>query len=587
MTILKAVSGAHGVATTTPSGALAPGAAARRRRRRAAAARSPAAARASALASGRSLRPPEQRQHRLQKETDEEEGTTQATLLLLHAVPLAAGAMAARLAVLTARLLGRALFGGVATTTMTQRPRPGHRPAGQEPEPPIRSPSGAPAPAIVWFRADLRMRDHAPLRAALASRRVASVLPVFLFDPREYPSLRQAGSSSTSTSTGTVPTAGPRRACLVRGAVRELRARLRALGSDLVVRAGAPEDVLPRLAAAAGAARVYCHREGGAHDAAVERAVASALRSRVGGCELRCGSGGKGGEGWGAGGALLHPADLPASLRPPPAPTAAAEAAAAEAASQPAPTTAFGDFCERVASVRVREPLAAPLRFKVLPPPLPAVAAASAAIAAAAAAGPPTLGDSGSAAAPATTLEAGPIPSMRELGFADDAFSGSSVGGETEALRQLRAFAEELRRPHRRREGAASSPSSLSSSAAADTVAAASAFAARISPWLAVGCLSPRDVFAELSAEQDPGCKAIGAPVTSPPPPARAQRQQQQQQQQQQRRPPGARADERAWLASELLLRDFFGMLMRHSAWRSHPALVTAAAVAAPQVAFA
>lgn len=49
------------------------------------------------------------------------------------------------------------------------------------------SPPGVPGgrkPALVWFRNDLRLHDHEPLSAACQG--ATSVLPVYVFDPREY-----------------------------------------------------------------------------------------------------------------------------------------------------------------------------------------------------------------------------------------------------------------------------------------------------------------------------------------------------------------------------------------------------------------
>lgn len=43
---------------------------------------------------------------------------------------------------------------------------------------------GGRKPAIVWFRNDLRLHDHEPLAAAGSS--ATSLLPVYIFDPREY-----------------------------------------------------------------------------------------------------------------------------------------------------------------------------------------------------------------------------------------------------------------------------------------------------------------------------------------------------------------------------------------------------------------
>eukprot|EP00882_Tetradesmus_deserticola_P011292 GHRQ01011943.1.p2 GENE.GHRQ01011943.1~~GHRQ01011943.1.p2 ORF type:complete len:280 (+),score=83.57 GHRQ01011943.1:292-1131(+) len=52
-------------------------------------------------------------------------------------------------------------------------------------------PPGLPAarkPALLWFRNDLRLHDHEPLAAACAG--ATSLLPVYVFDPREFVKVR-------------------------------------------------------------------------------------------------------------------------------------------------------------------------------------------------------------------------------------------------------------------------------------------------------------------------------------------------------------------------------------------------------------
>ena len=81
--------------------------------------------------------------------------------------------------------------------------------------------------------------------------------------------------------------------------VADLRQRLRTRGSDLLVRVGRPEDVLPALADQVNAARVFCHTEVNADDVAIESAVQDALQHQgadLAGC-------------WGC--TLHHPEDLP------------------------------------------------------------------------------------------------------------------------------------------------------------------------------------------------------------------------------------------------------------------------------------
>lgn len=84
------------------------------------------------------------------------------------------------------------------------------------------------------------------------------------------------------------------------------------------------------------------------------------------------------------------------------------------------------------------------------------------------------------------------------------------------------------------------SPSPTSSSSAS----AASAFSCRISPWLALGCLSPRHMYHILSSKLGAQGSADLRSAMAPTPAARAV--------------PGAAAGPASWLMFELLWRDFF-----------------------------
>ena len=96
-----------------------------------------------------------------------------------------------------------------------------------------------PGTALVWYRRDLRVHDHPPLTTA--QRECDAVVPVFVLDRRIVH--------------GRFPSAT--RAQFMLGALDELRAALRERGGNLVLRDGRPERELPRLAAEAGADRVY------------------------------------------------------------------------------------------------------------------------------------------------------------------------------------------------------------------------------------------------------------------------------------------------------------------------------------------
>ena len=90
--------------------------------------------------------------------------------------------------------------------------------------------------AVVWFRRDLRVHDHPALVEALAEH--GAVVPLFVLDPRLLRWSRNRSAYLIDT-------------------LRALDGELRARGSRLVVRSGRPEEVVPAVAAEAGAARVY------------------------------------------------------------------------------------------------------------------------------------------------------------------------------------------------------------------------------------------------------------------------------------------------------------------------------------------
>ena len=91
--------------------------------------------------------------------------------------------------------------------------------------------------AIMWFRRDLRLRDHPALRES-ASR--GAVLPLFVIDPSMW---GPAGRAKTAWLAAT------------------LRALDASLDGRLVIRLGDPSDVVPRVAREVGATSVHVSRE--------------------------------------------------------------------------------------------------------------------------------------------------------------------------------------------------------------------------------------------------------------------------------------------------------------------------------------
>ena len=95
----------------------------------------------------------------------------------------------------------------------------------------------------MWFRRDLRVRDHPALRAAL--ERHERVVPVFCFDDR----LRHGRHAS-----------GPRTQFLLE-CLEELGSQLRERGSGLIIRHGRPEEELLAVAGKTAAEAVHFSRE--------------------------------------------------------------------------------------------------------------------------------------------------------------------------------------------------------------------------------------------------------------------------------------------------------------------------------------
>ncbi|RZM75250.1 DASH family cryptochrome [Leptolyngbya iicbica] len=119
---------------------------------------------------------------------------------------------------------------------------------------------------LVWFRNDLRLHDHEPLQAALKAG--GGVIPVYCFDPRQF----------GETAFG-FPKTGKFRAQFLLESVADLRRSLQQRGSDLIIRWGEPETVIPSLVKELDAQAVYWHEEATAEELAVENALADKLEA--------------------------------------------------------------------------------------------------------------------------------------------------------------------------------------------------------------------------------------------------------------------------------------------------------------------
>jgi deoxyribodipyrimidine photo-lyase len=120
--------------------------------------------------------------------------------------------------------------------------------------------------ALVWFRRDLRLDDHAALHHALAAH--GRVHCVFVFDRAILDPLPRAD----------------RRVEFILRALEELDAALRERGGALIVRHGHATEEIPRLAAELGVAAVYANRD--YEPAATTRDATVARELRRAGCDF-------------------------------------------------------------------------------------------------------------------------------------------------------------------------------------------------------------------------------------------------------------------------------------------------------------
>ncbi|KAL3699853.1 hypothetical protein R1sor_017875 [Riccia sorocarpa] len=229
---------------------------------------------------------------------------------------------------------------------------------------------------------------------------------------------------------------GPYRAKFLLECVANLRDNLRERGSELIVRIGKPEEVLVSIAKSVGADALYAHMEVAHEEMNAEENVSAALKEV--GVESKYF--------WGS--TLFHVDDLPFKLEEMP--------------------SNYGGFRDKVQGVKVRATVPAPKQLKGLP----------------------ARGG----------VKAGDIPSLQDLGLNPSALSRPEkhtayggallVGGENEALQRLRSFVVD-----------ASSLSDSKNSKAdkgGDSLYGAN-FSCKISPWLAMGCLSPRRMYEDLN----------------------------------------------------------------------------------------
>lgn len=141
--------------------------------------------------------------------------------------------------------------------------------------------------SLIWFRNDLRLHDNEALHIALEN--AETLLPVYIFDPRQFEATGEAG----------FPKTGPYRLQFLLDSLRDLRASLQAKGSDLIILKGKPEELIPELCKKHDIGLVSYHEEATPEETQVEDALDDALEAA--GIEVD--------SAWGA--TLYHVDDLP------------------------------------------------------------------------------------------------------------------------------------------------------------------------------------------------------------------------------------------------------------------------------------
>lgn len=264
-----------------------------------------------------------------------------------------------------------------------------------------------PAYTLLWFRNDLRLHDHELLAEAVRANH--RIIPCYCFDPRHF----------AMTPWG-FPKTGSYRAQFLLESIANLRHNLQQLGSNLIVRWGKPEEIIPELSQQLNIKTVAYHEETTPEELQVEAQLKTALTPL--GIEIQTA--------WGS--TLFHPDDLPFSIN-----------------DLPEVFTRFRKETEKSATVYDCFPQPTQL------PPLP------------------------------QDLAIGDLPSLEALGLSAVAHDERAVlhftGGETSGQQRLQDYfwlGDHLQTYKVTRNGMKGAD-----------------YSSKFSPWLALGCLSPRDIY--------------------------------------------------------------------------------------------
>ena len=262
---------------------------------------------------------------------------------------------------------------------------------------------------LIWYRNDLRLHDHEPMDKAIKQK--AQIIPFYCFDKRQF----------ATTSFG-FPKTGAFRTQFLLESIANLRNSLQELGSNLVIRKGLPEEIIPVICQNLEITKVYFSAEVTSEELAVEKKLVKSLAK----------IGVKVNNFWGA--TLYHPDNLPFSIR-----------------EIPELFTTFRKQVEKKGDIERLFPTPEKL------PQLPAI-------------------------------ELGDLPTLEDLGLEKPTYDSRGVmtfqGGETKGLARLKTYFWEkdcLKAYKETRNGMLGAN-----------------YSSKFSPWLALGCLSPRYIYQEV-----------------------------------------------------------------------------------------
>jgi deoxyribodipyrimidine photo-lyase len=265
--------------------------------------------------------------------------------------------------------------------------------------------------ALYWFRNDLRLEDNIALFHAVSQS--DEVYPVYILDEREFETT-EIGHSKT----------GPFRTKFLLEALQDVKSSLQEKGSDLTIRKGKPEEIIPRLCYELNVAKVYASKEITSEETKVESELEQRLWNRKIEMELFWQS------------TLFHVDDIPWPIN-----------------NLPDIFTKFRKEAEKL--VDIRELISCP--------------------------------DTLSSNFP-ENFETGALPSIEDLDMTLPAFDERSVlhfiGGEHAGQNRLKDYLwnkDALKTYKETRNGLIGGD-----------------YSSKLSPWLSLGCISPRQVYVEI-----------------------------------------------------------------------------------------